>query len=320
MYENSFIIDAAQFCKAEFEYIECLKEAKINAVGINTGFNKKELNSTLDEWDKFYKSYPDLFILAKGYEDIKRAKKEKKPAIYFNIQNPSSINELDKLPILKEKGVFNVQLGFGKAGIFAPSCYAKDEGLNEKSKELILKLNELGILCDISFCAKKASFEAIEYSKRPLFMSHALPYDFHVSMRNKDKDLLKLLASKKGLIALSLFPPLLPNANKCSLHDFCEMVANLAQMIGTDSISIGSDMYEGQEDESFIELVSSLDFAELGEYESRFWPKSLEWFDLERGLYVLYENLFHFGFYEDEIKAILGENLASFLKKGLKPL
>lgn len=320
MYENSVIIDAAQFCKWDREYFEVLNEAKYTAVGVNLGFHtsKDELLNALKTWDELFKENDDLIKPLLEAKDIKLAKKEHKTAIYFSIQNPKVIeDDLSLLKKFKEKGVLSTQLVLEKDSLQASSCYEDtDRGLLNPGKKLIAALNNAGMLCDLSFASTKACLEAVEFSKKPLCMSHALPYSFHVSPRNKSDEVLKALAKSGGMLALSLYPVLLPNSSNCALHEFCQMLSDLADMIGIDALAIGSDLYEGQSDDALMHVrLKSMQGCEL---QSHTWPPPLEWYDLERGMYVLFETLFKYSFFEDEIKAILGGNWQAYLDEALK--
>lgn len=316
MYEKSTIIDAAQYCKWDREYLECLNEAKITAIGVNTGFHAstQELFASFDRWDALLEKNKDLIMRISKASDIKLAKKEKKTGIYLNLQNPKLFcDDLSLLGKIKKRGVLLTQLVLEIDSRFGGCCLEENErGLNEAGKKAIDAINEVNMLCDISFASNKCALEAMEYSKKPLCMSHALPAFFSPHPRNKSDEVLKTLSRSGGCIALSLFPPLLHKKSECLLHEFCEMVARLVDMIGLDVVAIGSDLYEGQSDQA-LRYVS---FNKGGELSST-WPSPLEWFDLERGMYVLYESLFRVGFFEGEIKAILGENWFKFMKDNL---
>ena len=77
------------------------------------------------------------------------------------------------------------------------------------------------MIIDMSHSGEKSTIEAIEYSKLPITISHANPSFWHNAKRNKSNEILKLLASKGGILGLSLYPHHLKNNSNCTLDSFC---------------------------------------------------------------------------------------------------
>ena len=73
----------------------------------------------------------------------------------------------------------------------------KTSGVSRFGKAVIEEMNRLGMIVDLSHAGKQTCIEAIEFSNKPVAISHANPTFFHKSIRNVDNDVLKQLAKQK---------------------------------------------------------------------------------------------------------------------------
>ena len=151
-----------------------------------------------------------------------------------------------------------MQLTYNNQSLLASGCYEeKDNGLSRMGIEVIEEMNRVGMIIDMSHSGEKSTIEAIEYSKLPITISHANPSFWHNAKRNKSNEILKLLASKGGILGLSLYPHHLKNNSNCTLDSFCKMIVDLIELIGGDHIGFGSDLCQDQPD-SVVEWMLSL--------------------------------------------------------------
>ena len=142
-----------------------------------------------------------------------------------------------------------MQLTYNNQSLLASGCYEeKDNGLSRMGKEVIEEMNRVGLIIDMSHSGEKSTIEAIEHSKLPITISHANPSFWHKVKRNKSNEILKLLASKGGMLGLSLYPHHLKNNSNCTLDSFCKMIIDLIELIGIDHIGFGSDLCQDQPD------------------------------------------------------------------------
>ena len=86
-------------------------------------------------------------------------------------------------------------------------------------------MNRVGIVEDMSHSAEKSTFDAIEFSEKPIAITHANPTFWHTAKRNKSNDLIKALGESDGMLGLSLYPHHLNNNSNCTLANFCEIVS-----------------------------------------------------------------------------------------------
>ena len=79
-------------------------------------------------------------------------------------------------------------------------------------------MNRVGMVIDMSHSAEKSTLQAIDYSERPIAITHANPSKWHHALRNKSNDVLKALGESKGMLGFSMYPFHLNNNSSCTLR------------------------------------------------------------------------------------------------------
>ena len=318
----NYKIDNLQYCNWTRKIFEINREARLDAVHVTIVYHEdfEELLKEIKKWDKLFKENSDLIFLGNSFEDIQKAHLEKKTAIFFGFQNCSPIEDnINLIEKVHELGCRFMQLTYNNQSLLATGCYEKiDSGVTNFGKEAIREMNRVGIVVDMSHSAEKSTFDAIEFSEKPIAITHANPSFWHAAKRNKSNDLLKTLGESGGMLGLSLYPHHLKNNNSCTLESFCEMTAKTAEIMDVKNIGIGSDLCLEQPDR-VVEWMrngtwtKSKNYGEGSKNKPGF-PKQPEWFADARGFKNLENGLKRMGFSEDETNGILGNNWFNFYK------
>ncbi len=319
----NYKIDNLQYCKWNREVFKINREAELDAVHVTVVYHEDydEFLKRIEEWDNHFKENSDLIFHGKDYKDIEKAKKENKTAIFFGFQNCSPIEDnIDLVSKVHELGCRFMQLTYNNQSLLATGCYEKnDSGVTNFGREVIKEMNRVGIVVDMSHSAEKSTFDAIEISERPIAITHANPIFWHNAIRNKSNKLLKTLSESGGMLGLSLYPHHLKGSTNCTLENFCEMTAKLAEIMKVEKIGIGSDLCLNQPD-SVVEWMrngtwtKTKNFGE-GTKNKQGFPEQPSWFKDARGFANLENGLKKIGFNENEIKGILGNNWFNFYKE-----
>jgi microsomal dipeptidase-like Zn-dependent dipeptidase len=216
-------------------------------------------------------------------------------------------------------GAVFMQLTYNNQSLLATGCYEEnDSGVTRMGREVIKEMNRVGIIIDMSHSADKSTFDAINISEKPIAITHANPLFWHKAKRNKSNDILKALGESGGMLGLSLYPHHLLNGTDCSLDNFCQMVAQTAEIIGIKNLGIGSDLCLQQPDR-IVEWMrngtwtKTIDFGEGSKSNAAF-PKQPNWFQDARGFDNLEKGLKVVGFNSEETQGILGNNWFNFYR------
>ena len=212
-----------------------------------------------------------------------------------------------------------MQLTYNNQTPLAGGCFEpKDSGVSRFGKAVIEEMNRLGMIVDLSHAGKQTCIEAIEFSNKPVAISHANPTFFHKSIRNIDDDVLKQLANKNGFIGLSLYPYHLKNLGECTAEEFCSMIKELINLIGEDNIGIGSDLCLNWPDDVVMWMrngkwTKKIDYGESKDKNPK-WPKLPSWYKQPSDLKNLFTTMCENNISEKVATKIVGENWFNFMK------
>jgi len=319
---NNYRIDNLQYCNWSKEIFQINNEAKLDAVHVTIAYHEdfSEVKKNVDLWNKYFQDYKDLIFHGKTFKDIEKAQQEKKTAIFFGFQNCSPIeDDIGLVEKVHNLGARFMQLTYNNQSLLATGCYEKnDSGVTRMGKEVIKEMNKIGLVVDMSHSAEKSTFDAIELSLKPIAITHANPSFWFAAKRNKSNELLKALASSKGMLGLSLYPHHLKDTSNCTLESFCEMAAKTAELMGVKHIGIGSDLCIGHPN-SVVEWMRNGTWTKVKDYgegssKNHNFPKQPNWFEDARGFKNLENGLKKVGFQEAEVNDILGNNWYNFYR------
>ena len=318
----NFKIDNLQYCNWSRKIFEINRDAGLSAVHTTIVYHEDydELQKRISEWDNLFKENFDLIFLGKSFNDIEKAKKENKTAIFFGFQNCSPIEDDIKLiEKVHQQGCRFMQLTYNNQSLLAAGCYEKkDSGVTNFGKEAIKEMNRVGIVVDMSHSAEQSTIDAIEISEKPIAITHANPTFWHPAKRNKSDNLLKILANSGGMLGLSIYPHHLRDGTDCTLESFCAMTVKTAEIMGVKNIGIGSDLCIDHPD-SVVEWMRNGTWTDTKNYgegtkKKPGFPKQPNWFLDARGFKNLEAGLIKIGFSEEETNGILGNNWYNFYK------
>ena len=318
----NYKIDNLQYCNWSRKIFEINRSAGLDAVHVTIVYHEDfdELQLEIKKWEKLFHENSDLIFLGKNFQDIDKANKENKTAIFFGFQNCSPIeDDINLVEKVHEMGCRFMQLTYNNQSLLATGCYEKvDSGVTNFGREVIREMNRVGLVVDMSHSAEKSTLDAIELSEKPIAITHANPSFWHPAKRNKSSDLLKILSDSGGMLGLSLYPHHLKDNTNCTLDSFCEMVAKTAEIMDVKKIGIGSDLCLDHPD-TVVEWMrngswsKSKNYGEGSKNKPGF-PKQPDWFLDARGFSNIEKGLKKAGFSDTETHGILGNNWYNFYK------
>lgn len=160
--------------------------------------------------DSVIAGHKDKVSLARSYNDFLRIKEEGKLSIALGIENGYAIgNDLSLLDKYYKWGVRYITLCHSKNNDLCDSSTDPDGeehgGLSEFGKKVVAKMNDLGILIDLSHASDKTVLDVLEVSKTPVFASHSCASYFNEIPRNIKDELIKKIAQKGGVVQVCFF-------------------------------------------------------------------------------------------------------------------
>jgi membrane dipeptidase len=186
--------------------------------------------------------HPDVFRKIKNYEDINLAKTSRKVGIIFGLQDGVAFeNDLTRLQLLYRFGIRIIQPTYNLRNLLGDGCLELDNaGLSKMGQDAVHRMNELGILVDLSHCGKKTTMDAITLSNKPVAFTHTGCAAIFDHPRNKTDDQLRALADKGGVAGI-YFMPYLRESGQQRADDVLKHIDHAIQVAGEDHVGIGTD-------------------------------------------------------------------------------
>lgn len=83
------------------------------------------------------------------------------------------------------------------------------EGLSPFGRDVVRRMNELGLVVDLSHAGRQSFYDALETSSAPVLASHSGCKALHAHPRNLDDDQLRALAAQGGVVGMVFCTPFL---------------------------------------------------------------------------------------------------------------
>jgi len=171
---------------------------------------------TLDLIDSVYEQaarHPDRMTMAFSVDDIYRAREQKKLAALMGIEGGHSIeNDIHLLRDFYRLGVRYMTLSWSNTNEWADSSGDIDDpkiqhhnGLTDFGRQVVLAMNRLGMMVDISHVADKTFWDVIATTKAPVIASHSSARDLCNAPRNMTDDMLRAVARNGGVVDVNFF-------------------------------------------------------------------------------------------------------------------
>jgi len=171
---------------------------------------------TFDLIDSVYEQaarHPDRMMMAFSVADIERAHKEHKLAALMGIEGGHSIeNDMHLLRDYYRLGVRYMTLSWSNTNEWADSSGDVNDskiqhhnGLTNFGKQVVMEMNRLGMIVDISHVADKTFWDTIATTKAPVIASHSSARALVNHPRNMTDDMLSAVAKNGGVVQVNFF-------------------------------------------------------------------------------------------------------------------
>ena len=178
---------------------------------------------TFDLIDSVYEQatrHPDRMTMAFSVADIERAHAEHKLAALMGIEGGHSIeNDIHLLRDYYRLGVRYMTLSWSNTNEWADASgdindpkVQHHNGLTDFGKQIVIEMNRLGMIVDISHVADKTFWDTIAVSKAPVIASHSSARALCNAPRNMTDDMLRAVAKNGGVVDVNFFSGFLDQA------------------------------------------------------------------------------------------------------------
>jgi membrane dipeptidase len=243
------------------------------------------VRDTLEQIDVIHRmvqAYPDTFEMAYTADDVVRIHKAGKIASLIGVEGGHSIdNSLGVLRMYQKLGVRYMTLTHSDNTDWADSATDKPvhHGLTPFGEQVVVEMNRLGMLVDISHVSPETMKAALRVSKAPVIASHSSAFAIADHPRNVPDDVLELIKKNGGVVMVNFYSGFItpegarltrdmfqvgrdlkekyPDEKEFqaameqyrkehpiptgSVHDVVDHIEHIIQVAGVDHVGLGSD-------------------------------------------------------------------------------
>lgn len=184
----------------------------------------KDANQEIDSLESIVARNKEKMVLAKTYADAMRGIAQEKLVALVGVEGGHMIeNDLQKLEALYKRGMRYLTLTWNNSTEWASSgmdetapsksppkgetyeTAPRKKGLSDFGKQIVKRMNELGIIVDLSHTGEQTFYDAIAISSKPVLLSHSSVWNICPVFRNVKDDQLKALKKNGGVICINFY-------------------------------------------------------------------------------------------------------------------
>lgn len=247
LYEKSLVIDALCFGKEWDEAVFAgLEQAGYS--GIVESLDREDLQTAIDElvrWRARVAEHGDKLLLALSASDFERAKESSRTAVVMNFQNATMLEgDTDNVEALHALGMRSFQLTYNYRNLLGDGCLERtNAGLSDFGVEVVERMNTVGVMVDLSHCGPQTTLDGIEFSAKPVAMTHTMCAAIREHPRAKSDAAIRACADKggvTGICALGYFVGPDPGG-ETTIEHYADHIEHAVSIAGHEHVALSTD-------------------------------------------------------------------------------
>lgn len=190
----------------------------------------------------------DNLVVTNNSESSLNVINEKKIAAVIGVEGGHSIDgSIEKLTQLYNLGMRYLTITWNNStewAISSSDSRTATVGLSDFGKEVIRKMDSLGVIIDVSHVGIKTISDILEITHNPIIATHSGVRAIKNSSRNLYDSQIKAIANSGGVIGIVFYPSFIGDSNNDGDSDIDDVVAHIdyiVNLVGIDFVAIGSD-------------------------------------------------------------------------------
>ena len=190
-------------------------------------------------------AHQDFLTHCLRVDDIRRAHDEGRLAWVASMEGAAMIeHDLDRIDILHGFGLRSLGITYSESNALGNGLKEdRDGGLTKFGRKAVERMNKVGLLIDCSHCGDQTTRDTVEWSEKPIVLSHIGARALWDSNRLAPDDVLEAVAAKGGVIGIECAPhTTLTKKNRThNLDAFMEHFEYIRSLVGIDHVGFGPD-------------------------------------------------------------------------------
>jgi len=293
--------------------------ARSGLAGIHTSLPNASLQAALRglaTWQERFDRHPERLLKLRKGADLQQAKQSRRTAVMLGFQNATMIeNDVKHLDTLHALGTRCIQLTYNSRNLLGDGCTERtNAGLSDFGVRVVERMNQLGIVVDLSHCGEQTSKDGIALSKRPAAFTHTMCKAVHDHVRAKSDELLRAIADGGGMIGIATLGYFVSPRPDATLESYLDHVNHAVKLAGIDHVGMASDYsLRGIEPTATRESWYLPRLKEFKPVYNVRWPPWIPELDPPERFRSIARGLSRRGYKPDAIEKILGGNWHRYL-------
>lgn len=169
----------------------------------------------IDSLNRIILHHPDKFDFATGYREARKKVHRNKLVAMIGVEGGHMIeSDLSKLDSLIAKGMSYLTLTWNNSHDWATSAMDEsgagkpltNKGLTEFGKQVVRRLNEAGVIVDLSHVGEQTFYDALAVTTKPVLLTHSSVWSICPVFRNVKDQQIRAVAKNGGVICINFYP------------------------------------------------------------------------------------------------------------------
>lgn len=147
-----------------------------------------------------------------------------------------------ELDILYQGGLRVLGMAWDTSELCSSADDVNDTGITDEGILLAKRASDMGIILDVSGMSQKSIRMLMDEVGYPVVATHSNLWGAKEHKRNLPDDIAKAIASRGGVIGVTLYPPTLSDVGTATIDDLMRQIDYAVNLVGENSIAFGFDI------------------------------------------------------------------------------
>lgn len=198
-----------------------------------------------DKLEQIVADNGDYVSVARTPADLYEDKRKGRKSIMFGIENGLALgHDLGNVRHFAQRGVVYITLCHNGDNDICDSNIGSQthNGVSAFGEKVIGRMNDEGLMVDLSHASEKSFYDALEISRQPIVCSHSCCRALCDVPRNLTDDQMRALAAKGGVAQITLYHGFLrKDVPEATVVDAIDHLEHAIAVMGIDHVGIGTD-------------------------------------------------------------------------------
>jgi membrane dipeptidase len=268
------------------------------------------------KWDGFLAHHSETLKRIDSAADIDAARAAGKIGVIIGLQNSEHFRMPADVDLFHSLGQRVSQLTYNARNMIGNgSTERRDEGLSDFGVAIVERMNQAGMVVDVSHCGDRTTLDAFEASKKPVLITHSncrVLVNGHP--RCKTDEAIRKLAAQGGVMGITGVRMFVKADEPTTGENVLDHFDHVKKLVGPEFLGVGSDIdlygYDAMPPKERAALHAN--YKSVYAFREK---DDIEGINHPRRMFDLTDGLIRRGYSDGEIRGILGGNFKRVLGK-----